>query len=267
MELSMNSALSAASSARPLSDRVALITGASSGLGAHFAKLLAADHIGTLALAARRTDKLTAVAEECIRLQAGRVIVLPLDVTDDESIRNAFATVLKGERRLDILVNNAGIAEASPALETSLETFDKVMDVNLRGVWACAVEAAKIMKANGGGDIVNIASILGLRVANNLAPYAISKAGVVQMTKALALEWSRYDIRVNALAPGYVETEINDDFFKTDAGEKLIKRVPMRRIGRLDDLDAPFRLLAHGASRYLTGTVLTVDGGHSVNSL
>jgi NAD(P)-dependent dehydrogenase (short-subunit alcohol dehydrogenase family) len=252
---------------RPIKERVALVTGASSGLGAHFAKLLAADAVGTLALAARRTDKLNAVAEECMRLGAGRVIVLPLDVTDEASIHNVFATIAKGERRLDILVNNAGIAETSAALDTTMEGFDRIMDVNLRGVWACAVESAKLMKASAGGDIINIASILGLRVANNLAPYAISKAAVVQMTKALALEWARHDIRVNALAPGYVETEINDDFFRSDAGEKLIKRVPMRRIGQLQDLDAPFRLLAHGASRYLTGAILTVDGGHSINSL
>ncbi len=252
---------------RPLNQRVALVTGASSGLGAHFAKLLAADQIGTLALAARRTTKLNAVAEECMRLGAGRLIVLPLDVTDEASIHNAFATISKGEKRLDLLVNNAGIADTSAALDTTMQNFDRVMDVNLRGVWACAVESAKLMKASGGGDIVNIASILGLRVANNLAPYAISKAGVVQMTKALALEWARYNIRVNALAPGYVETEINDDFFKSDAGEKLIKRVPMRRIGQLQDLDAPFRVLAHGASRYMTGTIITIDGGHSINSL
>jgi NAD(P)-dependent dehydrogenase (short-subunit alcohol dehydrogenase family) len=123
------------------------------------------------------------------------------------------------------------------------------------------------MKTHGGGDIVNIASILGLRVSNGLAPYAISKAGVVQMTKALAIEWARHDIRVNALAPGYVETEINDRFFATEAGEKLVKRIPMRRVGQMQELDAPFRLLAHGASRYLTGAVLTVDGGHSINTV
>jgi NAD(P)-dependent dehydrogenase (short-subunit alcohol dehydrogenase family) len=251
---------------RPLNERVALVTGASSGLGAHFAKLLAEDQIGTLALAARRTDKLNAVAEECMQLGAGRVIVLPLDVTDGASIHNVFATISKGERRLDILVN-AGIADSAAALDTTMEGFDRVMNVNLRGVWACAVESARLMKASGGGDIVNIASILGLRAASNLAAYAISKAGVIHMTKALALEWARYGIRVNALAPGYVETEINDEFFKTDAGEKLIKRVPMRRIGQLQDLDAPFRLLAHGASRYMTGTIITVDGGHSINSL
>jgi NAD(P)-dependent dehydrogenase (short-subunit alcohol dehydrogenase family) len=253
--------------AAALSRRVALVTGASSGLGAHFAKLLAQDQMGCLVLAARRTDRLNSVAEDCMRLGAGRVIVMPLDVTDSASIKDAFATIAKGERRLDLLVNNAGIAETAAALDTALEDFDRILDVNLRGVWACAVEAARIMKGHGGGEIVNIASILGLRVANNLAPYAISKAGVVQMTKALALEWARYDIRINALAPGYVETEINDGFFKTEAGEKIVKRVPMRRIGQLQDLDAPFRLLAHGASRYMTGSVLTVDGGHSTNSL
>jgi NAD(P)-dependent dehydrogenase (short-subunit alcohol dehydrogenase family) len=252
---------------RPLTSRVALVTGASSGLGAHFARLLAEDGFGVIVLAARRTDRLNAVAEACVRLGAGRVIVMPLDVTDATSIRNAFATVLKGERRLDVLVNNAGVADTAAALDTSLDDFDKVMDVNLRGVWACAVEAARIMKGHGGGDIVNIASILGLRVATNLAPYAISKAGVIQMTKALSIEWARHDIRINALAPGYVETEINDQFFRTEAGEKLVKRVPMRRIGQLADLDAPFRMLAHGASRYMTGSVIAVDGGHSNNPL
>ncbi len=252
---------------RPLQERVALVTGASSGLGAHFGRLLAADGIGTLVLAARRRDRLNAVAEECVNLGAGRVIVLPLDVTDGESIRDAFGAIAKGERRLDVLVNNAGIADMGLAIDSTLDDFDRVMDVNLRGVWACALEAARLMKTHGGGDIVNIASILGLRVASGVAAYAVSKAGVVQMTKALALEWARHGIRVNALAPGYVETEINDGFFATEAGQRLIARIPMRRIGQLADLDAPFRLLAHGASRYLTGTVLTVDGGHSVNSL
>jgi NAD(P)-dependent dehydrogenase (short-subunit alcohol dehydrogenase family) len=186
---------------QPVSKRVALITGASSGLGAHFARLLAAEKFGTIALGARRTDKLNAVAEECMRLGAGRVIVLPVDVADETSIRDAFATLIKGERRIDLLVNNAGIAETAAALDTSIEEFDRILDVNLRGVWACAMEAARMMKTQGNGDIVNIASILGLRVANNLAPYAISKAGVVQMTKALALEWARFGIRINALAP------------------------------------------------------------------
>jgi NAD(P)-dependent dehydrogenase (short-subunit alcohol dehydrogenase family) len=251
----------------PVSGRTALVTGASSGLGAHFARLLAAEKIGTLVLAARRTERLNGVAEDCMRLGAGRVIVLPMDVADETSVASAFATILRGERRLDILVNNAGVAETATALDTSMESYDKVLDVNLRGVWSCAVEAARIMMTHGGGDIVNIASILGLRVTSNVAPYSISKAGVVQLTKALAVEWARHAIRVNALAPGYVETEINDGFFKSEAGEKMIRRIPMRRVGQLQDLDAPFRLLALGQSRYLTGAVLTVDGGHSVNGL
>jgi NAD(P)-dependent dehydrogenase (short-subunit alcohol dehydrogenase family) len=251
---------------RPLSTRTGIVTGASSGLGAHFARLLAKDGIGLLALAARRADRLESVAEECRRLGARRVMVVPLDVTDETAIRESFAAVAREGGGLDLLVNNAGVADTAPALDTPLSGFDRVMEVNLRGVWACAVEAARLMKGQG-GDIVNIASILGLRVATNVAPYAVSKAGVVQMTRALALEWARYGIRVNALAPGYVETEINEDFFATDAGAKLIARIPMRRIGKLADLDAPFRLLAHGASGYLTGAILAVDGGHSTNSL
>ncbi len=251
----------------PTGERTALVTGSSSGLGAHFARLLAAERYGCIALAARRTDRLGAVAEDCMRLGAGRVMVLPMDVADADSISGAFATLAKGQRRLDVLVNNAGVADTAPALDTTPESFDRVVDVNLRGCWLAAVEAARIMKENGGGDIVNVASILGLRVANNVAPYAISKAGVVQMTKALAIEWARHGIRVNALAPGYVETEINAEFFGSDAGQKMIQRIPMRRIGSLSDLDAPFRLLALGQSGYLTGAVLAVDGGHSVNSL
>jgi NAD(P)-dependent dehydrogenase (short-subunit alcohol dehydrogenase family) len=251
----------------PVGGRTALVTGASSGLGAHFAALLSAEKIGCIVLAARRTERLNAVAENCMKLGAGRVIVLPLDVADDRSVADAFATIKRGQRRLDILVNNAGVAETAAAMDTTLDSYDRVLDINLRGVWSCAVEAAKIMKDAGGGDIVNIASILGLRVTSGVAPYAVSKAGVIQMTKALAVEWARHDIQVNALAPGYVETEINDGFFKSDAGQKMIRRIPMRRVGQLSDLDAPFRLLALRQSGYLTGSVLAVDGGHSINAL
>ncbi|MGG5823453.1 SDR family NAD(P)-dependent oxidoreductase [Falsiroseomonas sp. HW251] len=245
--------------------RRALVTGASSGLGAHFAGLLAREGIGTLWLAARSEARLEATLRRCREAGAGDVRPLALDVTDAAGLAASFARI--GEAGgLDLLVNNAGIAETAPALEVDPAGFDRVLDTNLRGAWLCATEAARLMRGSG-GDIVNIASILGLRVAGGVAPYAISKAGLVQMTRALAVEWARHGIRVNALAPGYVETELNRDFFATEAGAALVRRIPMRRLGRPEDLDAPFLLLASGASTWLTAAVLTVDGGHHASPL
>lgn len=252
------------------SQRRALLTGASSGLGQHFAVLLARQGIAGLALAARRTEKLEDTARLCRKAGAGHVVTLPLDVTDADRIGPAVKEASAALGGLDLLINNAGIAGSGKALDSTPGSFDGVIATNLRGPWMLAVEFARSMiaqKGNTGGDIVNIASILGLRVANGLGAYAISKAGVVQMTRALASEWARHDIRVNALAPGYIETEINSGFFETEAGLAMIRNIPARRIGQIEELNAPFLLLASGASRYITGAVLTVDGGHHVNSL
>lgn len=249
------------------SRRRALITGASSGIGAHLAVLLARQGIAGLALAARRVDRLEAVAQACREAGAGKVACIPMDVTQTEAITAGVAGARDRLGGLDLLVNNAGMAEPEKVLEATPQGFDRTMATNLRGPWLLAVEAARGFVAEGGGDIVNIASILGLRVARGLAAYTISKAAIVQMTRALAIELARDNIRVNALAPGYIQTEINDNYFQTPQGEAMVRSIPARRIGRLDELDAPFLLLASGASAYLTGAVLTVDGGHHINSL
>lgn len=250
-----------------LKGRSVFVTGASSGLGEHFATV-AASAGAKVAIAARRVDKLEQIAELLSDVGAEQVHVAALDVTNEGSVRNALAEASKQLGGLDVVVNNAGIATAGSALEQSGDDFDRLMETNLRGVWLVATEAARQwVGAKRPGAIVNVASILGLRVAGGVAPYAISKAAVIQMTKALALEWARHNIRVNALAPGYVATPLNEDFFKTEQGQAMIRRVPMRRLGELDDLDGPFLLLASDASRFMTGAVIAVDGGHLVSSL
>ena len=171
-------------------------------------------------------------------------------------------------REFDIVINNAGISGGGAALTRTADDFGSVIDTNLKGVFHVAQAAAAAMVAEGRkGTIVNIASILGSRVAGHVAAYAASKAGVIQLTRALALEWARYGIRVNALCPGYIETPINQDFFASPAGEAMIRRIPQRRLGRAEDLDGALLLLCSDAGAYITGTALTVDGGHTVSSL
>ena len=238
-----------------LEGRRALVTGASSGLGVHFARLLAGQGVA-VTVAARRADRVQALAAEI----GGEAQAL--DVSDAAAV----AGVLAG-RRFDILVNNAGVTLSAPALEHEAGDIDRIVDTNLKGAFHVARAVAPGMIAGGGGAIVNVASILGLRVAGHVAAYAASKAGLVQLTRALALEWARHGIRVNALCPGYVETELNREFFASDAGQKLIRRVPMRRLGQADDLDGPFLLLVSDMGRYMTGTELVADGGHLVSSL
>ena len=247
-------------------DQHILVTGGSSGFGRHFAHFLA-DRGAKVTLAARRPEALASVVAE-IGASGGKAQSVVLDVTRAESIDRAIEQAEVKFGPIHAVVNNAGVTATMPALDQDERAWDNVIDTNLKGVWLVAQAAAKRMVANKvQGSIVNIASILGLRVAGAVAPYAISKAGVIQMTKALALEWARYGIRVNALAPGYFATELNDDFFESEQGKALVKRVPQRRLGHLNELDGPLLLLISSAGSFMTGSVVAVDGGHLVSGL
>jgi NAD(P)-dependent dehydrogenase (short-subunit alcohol dehydrogenase family) len=250
-----------------LNGRVALVTGASSGLGRHFAGLLARNG-ARVAVAARRAERLGDLAAE-LRAQGATALPVAMDVTDGRSIEAAMGEIEAGLGPLDLLVNNAGISGPSRrAIELEPADFASVVETDLVGAFAVARRAAQGMIAAGrGGSIVNIASILGLRVTVGVAAYEAAKAGLVQLTKALALEWARHGIRVNALAPGYILTDLNRDFFESEPGRAIIGRIPARRLGQLDDLDGPLLLLASDASRYMTGAVIPVDGGHLVSAL
>jgi len=243
-----------------------LVTGGSSGFGRHFARLLTSNG-AKVTLAARRAEALASAVAE-IDVAGGKAQSVILDVTSADSIDRAMEEAESRFGPIHAVVNNAGVTATKPALDHDERAWDSVMDTNLKGVWLVAQAAARRMVENKvKGSIVNIASILGLRVAGAVAPYAISKAGVIQMTKALALEWARYGIRVNALAPGYFATELNDDFFESEHGKALIKRVPQRRLGQLRELDGPLLLLVSNAGSFMTGSVVAVDGGHLVSGL
>ena len=245
-----------------LSGKVALVTGASSGLGVHFAHCLGAAG-ASIVLAARRADRLAALQAE-LEDKGVKAAAVDLDVQSAESV----AAALDAAGPLDIVVNNAGISIVKPALQMPEEDWDAVVDTNLRGAWLVAQGAAKRWVADKRpGVIVNIASILGLRTIGQVAPYNASKAGLIHLTRALAMEWARHDLRVNAICPGYIETEMNAAFWKTPGGQRLIDRIPQRRIGQPEHLDGALMLLASDAGSFMTGSVITVDGGHTVNSL
>lgn len=250
-----------------LDGKVALITGAGSGLGRQFAVTLAAAG-ASVVLAARRRRKLEETAEK-VRAEGGNALCLELDVTQSLSISNCIRETVSETGMPDILVNNAGIAKSAFLTEISEEDWDAVLDTNLKGVFMMAQAAAKAMiNAGRPGSIINIASILGLRVSKALASYIAAKSAVVQLTKAMAIEWARYGIRVNALAPGYFITEINEEQFADGKADEFVKqRVPMGRVGELEEIAGPLLLLASDAGSYMTGSIITVDGGHVCSSL
>ncbi|MBN9061492.1 MAG: 2-deoxy-D-gluconate 3-dehydrogenase [Rhizobiales bacterium 65-9] len=252
--------------AMSLEGRRALVTGASGGLGEHFAKLLArcGAHV---AIAARRLDACERVRDDIAR-GGGKAVAIALDVSDSQSVATGVETAIVALGGLDILVNNAGVTATTPLLDLDESAWDRIIDTNLKGAFLAGQAAARAMSAGKqGGAIVNIASILGLRVAGQVAPYAAGKAGLVQLTKAMALEWARHDIRVNALCPGYVETDFNRDFFATEAGQALVRRIPQRRLLKPSDLDGALLLLCSDAGAAITGAAIPVDGGHLVSSL
>jgi NAD(P)-dependent dehydrogenase (short-subunit alcohol dehydrogenase family) len=249
-----------------LAGRTALVTGASGGLGRYFAGIVARAG-AKVALAARRTDSLAEVRDE-ITKAGGTAVAAAMDVTNAASVEAAVAQARKQLGSLDILVNNAGVTITKPFLDVAEDEWDRVVDTNLKGAFLVAQAVARVMREQErGGAIVNIASILGLRVAGQVAAYTASKAGIVHLTKTMALELARYRIRVNALCPGYIETDLNREFFASDVGQALIRRIPQRRLGQQAELEGPLLLMCSDAASYMTGSVIAVDGGHLVSSL
>ena len=243
-----------------------MVTGASSGLGNHFSKLLAEVGVNVV-LAARRVDRLEKTAKE-IRSAGGSAISVQLDVTSQASVEESYTKAIASFGSVDIVVNNAGVVNGGDALHITEEDWDYVVDINLKGAWLVAQQAGLVMRENeNGGSLINVCSILGIRVMGGVAPYAISKSGLEHMTKVLAFEWARYGIRVNAIAPGYVWTDINREYLESAVGQRAIQKVPQKRFGAPSDLDGTLLLLASEASSYMTGSTIVVDGGHLQSSM
>ena len=253
-----------------LSGRVAFITGASSGLGAQFAKTLAAAGAGVV-LAARRVEQLKALRAE-IEAEGGDAHVVGLDVTDPVSIRAAVAHAETEMGAIDILVNNSGVGSTQKLTDVTPDDYDHLMGVNTRGAFFVAQEVAKRMIARSkgeapgtytGGRIVNVASMAGLRVFPQIGVYCMSKAAVVHMTRAMALEWGRYGINVNAMCPGYIDTEINHHVWQTEAGQKMVQAMPRKRLGQPQDLDVVLMMLCSNQSHFVNGAIISADDGQA----
>ena len=254
-----------------LSGRVAFVTGASSGLGAQFARTLATAGAGVV-LASRRIEKLKDLRAR-IEGEGGDAHVIELDVTDHDSIKSAVAHAETEMGSIDILVNNSGVSTTQRLQDVTPDDFDFIFDTNVKGAFFVAQEVGKRMLARSqgaatgsftGGRIINIASMAGLKVLPQIGAYCMSKAAVVQMTKAMALEWGRFGINVNALCPGYIDTEINHHHWATEQGQKLMAMLPRKRVGQPQDLDALIVMLASDQSHFINGAVIAADDGFAI---
>jgi len=249
-----------------LEGHVALVTGASSGLGYHFVCVLA-EAGARVVVTARRNDLINQLVEH-IKAKGQNAVAVPIDVTDAQSVTDCFEQATQVFGVPDIVVNNAGVTVTKAAIDQTVHDWNQVIDTNLKGCWLVATEAARrLISAQKPGCIINIASILGERVAASVGPYAISKAGVIQATKVMALEWARYGIRVNALLPGYMRTELNSEFLNSPLGVKLQQKIPSRQFGDVEDLSGPLLLLASEAGSAMSGSTIEVDRSHLVSSL
>ena len=254
-----------------LSGRVAFITGASSGLGAQFARTLAGAGAAVV-LASRRVDKLKDLRAQ-IEGEGGDAHVIELDVTDHDSIKSAVAHAETKVGSIDILINNSGVSTTQRIQDVSEDDFDLMFNTNVKGAFFVAQEVGKRMLARArgaapgsytGGRIVNIASMAGVRVLPQIGVYCMSKAAVVQMTKAMALEWGKFGINVNAICPGYIDTEINHHHWKTEQGKKLVQMLPRKRVGQAKDLDALLVMLCSNESHFINGAIISADDGFGV---
>ena len=249
---------------RSLDGRTALVTGAGRGIGRAIALTFA--RAGAAVALAARDEALLAEAQQEIEAAGGRAVALALDVTQGKSVKQCAAAAERALGPIDILVNNAGVAVSKPLLEHSEEDWDRVLDTNLKGAWLMSRElASRWLELKHAGRIINVSSLLALRTIRNVPSYTAAKAGLDHLTRTLAIELARYGIAVNAIAPGYVETDMNRGFLGSETGKALISRIPLGRVGAPEDLDGALLLLASPAGAYLNGVVLPVDGGHAVS--